>query len=343
MKVTDETDIRRQTNFWHCADKGELGKGGICILEVYVYLTKEHSKQEIKMSNVDSILDNSKRFKKFRNNLIQEIPRSPNNKASLETLQSKNHTDLLIHYMCWRCRHIAVRPRKVIGLSVLEADSRANALMPSIKALIQVVEAGTDLAPYLSDRARRYGYVMSSKSNVMNSATRKDNDLLLNVTGFHHFHLGPDIQNSGLATRTNEVILAHVTRDTFNVKGLFDHSVFEWSGDDKITPERRRLWYIFDKHNAEINQDSALLMSGYNGLGISGAGTPIEITMAAIKHIEVIKNIEPKLDHPEDLKPLFGECTISTGAKLEWHYDHLDLGLLNKKSGDFYILKRGPT
>ena len=184
------------------------------------------------MSEVESILDNSKRFNKFRNNLIQTLPRSPNNKASLETLQSIDHTDLLIIYMCWRFRHVAVRPRKVVGLSVLEADSRANALKPNLEAFIEAVEAGMDLAPYISDRAHRYGYVMASESNVMNSATRKDNDLLLNVTGFHHFHLGLDMLNNGLATRTKEVLLAYVTRDTFNVIGLFDHSVFKWMFDD---------------------------------------------------------------------------------------------------------------
>ena len=147
----------------------------------------------------------------------------------------------------------------------------------------------------------------------------------------------------GWPTRTNEVLLAYVTRDTFDIKGLFDHSVFEWSDDDKMTPERQRLWSIFDRYNAEKNQDSAFLMSGYGGQGISGAGTPIVITKNAIRHIEIIKDIEPKLDHPEEIKTLIGDRAVSIRTKLMWHYNHLDLGLLNRKSGDFYILKRGPT
>ena len=112
---------------------------------------------------------------------------------------------------------------------------------------------------------------------------------------------------------------------------------------DKVVPERQRLYSIYDKYLAESNQGGDVLFSGHGRLGISLAGTPIEITITAFKHIKIIKDIEPKLDHPDELKPLFGDRTISTGARLEWHYNHLDLGLLNKKSGDFYILNRGPT
>ena len=59
--------------------------------------------------------------------------------------------------------------------------------------------------------------------------------------GVHHFHLGLHQETSGLMTRTNEVLFAAVSRDTFNVLGLFDHSVFDSTVDDAIAPERERL------------------------------------------------------------------------------------------------------
>ena len=310
------------------------------LLEVPTQL--EHIRQEMQMSDVESILDNSKRFKMFRNDLIRKIPRIPNDKVSLEALQSKNHTDLLIIYMCWRFRHVAVRPRKVTGLSVLEADCRAEALLPNIESFVKAVEAGTDLGPYLSKRAHSHGYAIKYDLMVTDSATREDRDLLLNVMGIHHFHLGLDMQANGFIERTNEVLLAHVTRDTFNVLGLFDHSVFEWTVDDNMTPERQRLWSIYDKY-AESAQDAAVLIMGYGGQGISGAGTPVVITNIAIRQIKMIKNIEPKLNNPEEVKTLLGDHALSTRTQLVWHYQHLDFGLLDKKSRDFYRLMPGPT
>ena len=78
------------------------------------------------MEKSDPILDGSKRFGTFREGLIKQIPRLPNDRASLTALRSKNHTELLIIYMSWRLRHVAVRARKVVGLSILEDDPRSR-------------------------------------------------------------------------------------------------------------------------------------------------------------------------------------------------------------------------
>ena len=48
--------------------------------------------------------------------------------------------------------------------------------------------------------------------------------------------------------RTDEVLFASVTCDTFKILGLFDHSVFDWSVDDAMAPERERLWSFHDLH-----------------------------------------------------------------------------------------------
>ena len=41
------------------------------------------------------------------------------NRISFEALQSNTHTDLLIIYMCWRLRHVAIQPCQVTGLSTI--------------------------------------------------------------------------------------------------------------------------------------------------------------------------------------------------------------------------------
>jgi hypothetical protein len=101
----------------------------------------------------------SKRIKAFRRELIAAVPRFPNDKASLQAMESKPLTDLLITYIGWRLRCVAQRPRKVTGRSKLAGDPRAVALKPNIDAFIDVVEAGNDLimTPYLSLEHRR-GY-----------------------------------------------------------------------------------------------------------------------------------------------------------------------------------------
>lgn len=135
------------------------------------------------MEKSDPILDGSKRFGTFREGLIKQIPRLPNDRVSLTALRSKNHTELLIIYMSWRLRHVAVRARKVVGLSILEDDPRSAGLKANIKAFAQAVEAGADLAPYLSKRAHREGYVMDADPTRTNTATWADKDFLLNVMG----------------------------------------------------------------------------------------------------------------------------------------------------------------
>ena len=53
------------------------------------------------------------RIRKFRLELVKEIPRFPNNLASLKHMQQKHLTNVLIDYINWRSRYIGVRPRTV--------------------------------------------------------------------------------------------------------------------------------------------------------------------------------------------------------------------------------------
>ena len=193
-----------------------------------------------------STLRNSKRFQKFRNRLIREIPRIPNDRASLAALESKGNSELLRIYMCWKLRQVAIRPRRVTGQSALKADCRATSLQPNIEAFIRAVEVGADLNRYLSTKAHRHGYVLASDPEIADCRTWEDKDFLLNVLGRHHFHLGLHRDASGMMARTDEVLFGSASRDTIRILGLFDHSVFDWSVDDAMTPERERLWSFYD-------------------------------------------------------------------------------------------------
>ena len=295
------------------------------------------------MADSDPVLDGSKRFKKFRESLIKKIPRLPNNKESLTALRSKNHTDLLITYMCWRLRQVAVRARRVTGLSVLEDDPRFEALEAKVEAFTKAVEAGADLGPYLSKRAHREGYVMDGDPKKTNTVTWEDKDFLLNVMGLHHFHLGLRQEKSGLMGRTVEVVFAHVSRDTVDILGLFDHSVFEWTIGDTMVPERRRLWAIHDEYQAAHAGPGPMLMGGIGGMGVTLAGTPTVVTLKAIRLLELVRKTDPELEDAEYAKEAFEEFPVSSKVRPAWHYDHLDFGLLNEATGDFKYLMPGPN
>ena len=215
----------------------------------------------------------------------------PNNQNSLAALRSQHLTDLLIIYLCWRLRNVAVRSRTVTGLSALEGDHRADALKENLEDFIGKVEAGMDLGPYLSRKASRHGYVMASDPELTDTSTWKDKDFLLNVMGLHHFHLGLHRESRRLMERTKEVLFACVTRDTLEILGLFDHSVFEESVDESMTPERERLWAVRDEFLARGAQPGAIYLDGYGGLGITTAGTPTMITMTANRQADWIREI----------------------------------------------------
>ena len=295
------------------------------------------------MADVGSTLSNSKRFQKFRNCLIRDFPRIPNDRACLAALQSKGNTELLRIYMCWKLRQVAIRPRRVTGQSALQADCRATAVKLNIEAFIRAVEAGADLNPYLSTKAHRHGYVLAADPEVADSRTWEDKDFLLNALGRHHFHLGLHREVSGLMARTDEVLFASVTRETFEILGLFDHSVFDWSVDDAMAPERERLWSSHDEYRAEEASPGAVFLDGYRGLGITTAGTPTAPAMDAMRQMMWIREIDPKLSDSKYVETLFAEHPVPKKLRLEWCYNHLDFRLLNVPSGHFICMMRGPN
>jgi hypothetical protein len=289
-----------------------------------------------------STVADSKRIKAFRQDLIAEVPRFPNDKASLQAMESKPLTDLLITYIGWRLRCVAQRPRKVTGRSNLAGDPRAVALKPNIDAFIDAVEAGNDLTPYLSLDHKR-GYTPAADPAAGGTETWADKDFLLNVMGLHHFHLGVTMEAAGHAARTNEVLFASVTRDVFDILGLFDHAAFEYEGDGTMTPERVKLWGAYQAREEAGALPGQLMMGGYGNFGITTSSQPLVVTRAAMRHVARIREIDPKLDDPAFVKTLYGAAGVPAKPKLEWAYRHLDFGLSDESAGYFCFFERGPN
>ncbi len=288
-------------------------------------------------------LEDSRRVKAFRRELVKSIKRFPNDRASLQALEAKSLTELLIRYIGWRTRFVGQRKRRVTGWAALDSDPRSVGLKANIDALALVVEAGGNLDPYLSEKAHDDGYTPAADPKTPNPELWKDKDHLLNVMGLHHFHLGMVEKSPGVMRRTNEVLFASVTRDEFEIIGLFDHDAFEHEDDGSMTPERQKLWGAYLSREANGLLPGQLSVGGFAGGGISLSGEPNAVVQAAIRHARIMRELDPTLDDPDQIRRLFPSIEAPAKPKLRWHYHHLDFGLISEADGVFGVLEKGPN
>lgn len=282
------------------------------------------------------------RIKAFRDNCIKSIPCFPNDRATRTTLGAKHLTDLLITFIAWRLRHIRQARRTVSGRERLASDPRMVGLTSNVDAFIKTVEDGEDLTPYLSLGAIKEGYTPAAEGSGPEESWA-DKDFLLNVMGLHHFHLGMTREAKGHATRTNEVLFASVTRDTFEIIGLFDHDAFERNEDGTMTSERTRLWSTYDARQAANTLPGQLSIGGFSGLGIAMSNHPMAVVRAAQEHARIIREVELMLDDPAYVRSLYPVGSIPKKPKLRWCYNNLDLGVYDEKASFFGILCKGPN
>jgi hypothetical protein len=111
-----------------------------------------------------------------------------------------------------------------------------------VEVLLKKVERGEDLNPHLSLLPHDRGVTArTSRQDATAEDKWSEKDFLLHGMNYHHFHLGQKVEKRGHVERTDNVLFAEVTRGTFTVIGIFDHSVFEHQ------TSRRRLWELRDR------------------------------------------------------------------------------------------------
>jgi hypothetical protein len=279
-------------------------------------------------------LTESERIKAFRLDLAKQIPKFP--KESLRVLQAKALGPLLIDYANWRIRYVPPRPRAVVLESSARDDPRWQSLSSAIQALLSKVERGDDLTPHLSRKPHTRGFTPATSGIGPHVNRWADKDMLLNVMGYHHFHF------DALPKRSENVLFAHVTRETFTVVGIFDHTVFKFSNPTKLmTDERNRLWHVFDERTKRGAPTGATVVAPL----VTLSGHSIHFVNLSKNYARVIAHIDPKLDDSSYVLGLYQRAGLSVPAKpkLSWHLNYLDLGLLDKETGVFFLLCKGPT
>ena len=283
----------------------------------------------------------SKRIKQFRLGVAEIIPKFPNDKVTLAILKAKPLGSLLIAYVNWACRLISVRPRSVIIEPTLTADPRWKMLAGDTKALLKRVSQGADLNQNLSLKALRNGFTPAASNTAPTTDRWEDKDFFLNTMGFHHLHLSQLIEAAGHAKRTDDVLFAQVTKNKFHAIGFFDHSVFESTDSTSLamTAERTRLWDIHEKRNSIGKKPGGVYIS----TPIATSGHSIWHTKLAAEFAWVIKSIDHKLDDLSSRSEMFADVPheVVKAMKLKWHLNYLDLGLLDKKTSIFHVLRYG--
>ena len=84
----------------------------------------------------------SKRVKGFRLKIAKEIPKFPNDRATLQTLEVLSLGSLLIHYNNWAIRYISMRPRSILIETTASADPRWSTLNSDITTFLEKVKSG---------------------------------------------------------------------------------------------------------------------------------------------------------------------------------------------------------
>lgn len=285
----------------------------------------------------------SKRVKTFRLGIAKEIPRFPNDKASLQALEASSLASLLIHYHNWAIRYVSHRPRTVSIETTASSDSRWLKFNSEIATFLEKVKNGEDLTPHLSLEPHTRGYTPASAGKEPETDRWADKDFLLNVMGYHHFHLGPDVLVDGFAARTDDLLFARVSRDHFSVVAIFDHSVFKKPTvlTEVMTKERERLWDIFDEHSSRGITPGTVYIPSM----ITTSGHSMHLVRLADEYARVVREIDPKLDDIEYVKEFYESAGLPfpKKPKLKWHLNFLDLGLLDATSNSFFVFRYGPN
>lgn len=277
----------------------------------------------------------SNRIKKLQRDMIKAIPLFPNTKETREELVNSSFSHVLNAYFHWKSRIIPDRKRKTALLPSLTQDKRWKILKSSIKALLDRVENGLDINPFLSEKAHKKGY--TSHSNILSQQNIwLDKDQILNLHHYHHFHLNMHIKDNNISERTEYLLFAEISREKFTAIGIFDHTVFDDVLPDSINMERKRL---LDIHYKRITQFLPYGSHFLSSSQITATGHPIHIRKWSNKIANILVNNDNKLDNRIEVNAIYTLFNKPPPDRFnfEWQLIDLDLYLHNKKTGEKFL------
>jgi hypothetical protein len=151
--------------------------------------------------------------------------------------------------------------------------------------------------------------------------------------GYHHFHLGMNIETTGHAARTNDLVFAEVSRDKFKVIAIFNHAVFEEGSAERERLTKLHDWIIFRGLPPGAGVLKAPVMS---------SGHAMHVALYAQRCGRLIDLVDPQLDDYLYIESIYAQGKIEPPPKpkLDWRFFHLDLAVYERVKGTAFILQQ---
>lgn len=276
------------------------------------------------------------RIEAFREELIRNLPRVPNDRPSLATVRAMTTGELITAFVTWRMRLVPAKPRivKLWSGGITPGQFRANRWR--LRPLLDKVESGEDLTPHLSELTRKRGLVLAEASR-RKDGRRDDIDAVLIHHGLHHFHVGAiDFHNP--KGRSGMLVFAEVMEKEFRIVAISDHSAFK-----RGSPEFQRIFQIASAYVAkDIPRDQAFMSNP-----VMSSGHAMVVVMFGHRCEDQIGRLDPLLDDPVYIDRLFEEHSIFRDGErvrrprnpsFNWSFEDLRFGFLERTTKTFFCL-----
>jgi len=286
-------------------------------------------------------MNESKKIKKFKSQIITALPFFPNTKEIKQNLEEMHIRDIMLHYMHWRSRLLPDRPRKTQIASEVTSDKRWKIHRTAINALMKLASNGNDLQPYHSLKAHKEGYSPYVPEINDHHDSWKDKDFLLNAYGFYHLHLSQLIEKSGFSARTDDVLFCYANREMIRAVGIFNHNVFSDSKDEfgNLPSERNRLLSLSEKYESMGRKPGSVYLSNM----LTTSGHPMHLSMAANNYFRYIRENDHHLNTRYFVNNLYNSANLTPPAKydLSWGFFNLDFGIADNRNNRFITVYKG--
>jgi hypothetical protein len=274
----------------------------------------------------------SSRIQAFRNDVIRVLPRVPNDRHSLKSLQVMPTHRLILAFVTWRMRLIPAKPRAVRIWSGGVTPLQFQLAKPKLRPLLEKVAAGRDLTPHLSDLVHRKGIVLPGARPM---DRRQDIDMVLTREGLHHFHVGVTGSDNPKG-RSGSLVFAEVLEKDFRIVALSNHSVF-----DVKSAERSRFFGICHAYMAKDVPPG----QGFMANPVMSSGHSLLVTLFADKCDDEMRRLDPLLDDPAFVDKLYHDQPLLRDGQLvaspaspsfAWRFEDLQFGILDKQTMVFF-------
>lgn len=288
------------------------------------------------------------RLSAFARLLRESIPTVEGDKVSRSRIDEASLPNVLIHYLNYASRLVAPRPRTVHYFSGFWNDQRIGDDMPNILSLERSISSGIDVNHRLSPKIKDHGFIHGKHR-------WDDKDFILNAYGIHHLHL-----RAGRKPGDSLVFIGFRRHEAFFIKYGNHRSFHDGSLDDLATLWRLALgWELKGVELGESNftpqERIKLALRGVNMMtemdgkvvaqtGLSSSGHDLQTIRLADRMLDIIANVDPKLDSREYLKDLSDDTAVHIPANpvFEWVMDFQDLCILERSAGILWRMALGP-